>query len=156
MQVLHTLIPIKTRIIRNDYYSDTKSVSWMKKRRKNMYTNAKRRNSAQLMEACKKLDKKIFRQIKLSNRQIVRKSFYVVQKDYCKVIGLQWIAKQNISPLRLYKTAKDKDAKNYRPISNLCAASKIFESDTCENHRDRENKEALQRRPQKFKQKWRT
>ena len=84
------------------------------------------------------------------------KSFYVVQKDYWKVIGLQWIAKQNISPLRLYKTAKDKDAKNYRPISNLCAASKIFESDTYENHRDRENKEALQRRPQNFKQKWRT
>ena len=57
MQVLHTLIPFRTRIIRNDHYSDPKSVSWMKNRRKNMFTNAKRRNSAQLMEACKKLDK---------------------------------------------------------------------------------------------------
>ena len=72
MQVLHTLVPFKTRTIRNDHYSDTKSVSWMKKRRKNMYTNAKRRNSAELMEACKKLDKKIIRQIKSSNRQIIR------------------------------------------------------------------------------------
>ena len=72
MQVLHTLVPFKTRTIRNDHSSDPKSVIWMKKRRKNIYTNAKRRNSDQLMEECKRLDKKILCQIKTSNKQVIR------------------------------------------------------------------------------------
>ena len=82
MWVLHDLIPFKTRVIRNDSYSDPKSAMWMKKRRENMYTNAKRRNSARLMEECKRLDKKILCQIITSNRQVIRTK--ILQGGACK------------------------------------------------------------------------
>ena len=92
----------------------------MKKRRKNMFTNARRRNSAQLMEACKKLDKKIICQIKTLNRQVIKNKIlqgvakvlwegYRIATDcHSEHIPPYQLAQHKIKPTCLHKSSKQK------------------------------------------------
>jgi hypothetical protein len=61
MTVAHQVCPFEEITIRNGRFKETKKLTAMKKRRKNLFANAKKRNNARLLRRCKKLDKKIRR-----------------------------------------------------------------------------------------------
>ena len=61
MTVAHKVCPFQEITIRNGQFREAKRMTILKKRRKNLFSNAKKRNNARLLHRCKKLDKKIRR-----------------------------------------------------------------------------------------------
>jgi uncharacterized protein YkuJ len=59
MSVLEVLIPFKEIKVRNNNYSEPLWLADMKRKRKNLFKNARRRESTKLFERCKKMDLKI-------------------------------------------------------------------------------------------------
>ena len=61
MTVAHQVCPFQEIIIRNGRFRETRKLTELKKKRKNLFANAKKRNNVRLLHRCKKLDKKIRR-----------------------------------------------------------------------------------------------
>jgi hypothetical protein len=59
MSVLGVLIPFKEIKVRNNNYSEPMWLADMKRKRKNLFKNARRRESTKLFKRCKKMDQKI-------------------------------------------------------------------------------------------------
>ena len=59
MTVLEELIPFKEIKVRRNVFVESTGLAKMKKKRKNMFRNAQRRNSESLLTKCKLMDKKI-------------------------------------------------------------------------------------------------
>ena len=59
MTVLEEIIPFKEIKIRRNVFMESANLMEMKKKRKNMFCNAQRRNSEHLLMKCKLMDKKI-------------------------------------------------------------------------------------------------
>jgi exonuclease III len=72
MSVLEDLIPFQEIKVRNNNYSEPLWLSDMKRRRKNLFKNARRRESTRLFERCKKMDQKIRKEEQKNNRKKVR------------------------------------------------------------------------------------
>jgi hypothetical protein len=72
MSVLEVLIPFKEMKVRENNYSEPIWLSDMKRKRKNLFKNARRRESTRLFERCRKMDQKIRREEQRSNRKKIR------------------------------------------------------------------------------------
>jgi hypothetical protein len=72
MSVLEILIPFEEIKVRNNNFSEPLWLSDMKRKRKNLFKNARRRGSARLFERCKKMDQKIRREEQKSNKKKIR------------------------------------------------------------------------------------
>jgi hypothetical protein len=72
MSVLEDLIPFQEIKVRNNNYSEPLWLSDMKRRRKNLFKNARRRESTRLFKRCKKMDQKIRKEEQKNNRKKVR------------------------------------------------------------------------------------
>ncbi len=76
MSVLEFLIPIKEIKVWKDNYSEPFGLSDMKRKRKNLFKNARRRESTRLFERCKEMDQKIRKgEQKSSKKKICAKIF---------------------------------------------------------------------------------
>jgi hypothetical protein len=69
MSVLEFLIPFKEIKVWKDNYSEPFWLSDMKRKRKNLFKNARRRESTRLFERCKKMDQKIRKGEQKSNKK---------------------------------------------------------------------------------------
>jgi hypothetical protein len=72
MSVLEILIPFEEIKVRKNNYSEPLWLSDMKRKRKNLFKNARRRGSTRLFERCKKMDQKIRREEQKSNKKKIR------------------------------------------------------------------------------------
>ena len=72
MSVLETLIPFEEIKVRNNNFSEPLWLSDMKRKRKNLFKNARRRESTRLFERCRKMDQKIRREEQKSNKKKIR------------------------------------------------------------------------------------
>ncbi len=72
MTVAHIVCPFQEVTIRNGQFKETKRMAALKKKRKNLFANAKKRNNIRLLHRCKKLDKKIRRLTRESLSRRVR------------------------------------------------------------------------------------
>ena len=71
MLILESLIPFEEKKIRNNNYTEPQWLSEMKRKRKNLFKNARRRKSANLFLRCKQMDRKIrSEEQKISNKRI--------------------------------------------------------------------------------------
>ena len=59
MTVLNELVPFEMKRIKSNNYSEPENLSKLKKKRSNLFRNAKRRNSSRLIIKCRKMDKRI-------------------------------------------------------------------------------------------------
>jgi len=72
MSVLEILIPFEEIKVQKKNYSETLWLSDMKRKRKNLFKNARRRGSTRLFERCKKMDQKIRKEEQKSNKKKIR------------------------------------------------------------------------------------
>jgi endonuclease/exonuclease/phosphatase family metal-dependent hydrolase len=76
MSVLEDLIPFQEIKVRKNNYSEPLWLSDMKRRRKNLFKNARRKGSTRLFERCKKMDQKIRKEEQKSNRKKIRNKIH--------------------------------------------------------------------------------
>lgn len=72
MTVLNTLIPFEEKKVRNHTFSEPPWLSDLKRKRKNLFKNARRRKNADLFTRCRKMDEKIKKQERKCDRKRIR------------------------------------------------------------------------------------
>ena len=107
MLVLETLIPFENKKIRNNNFSEPEWLSDMKRKRKNLFKNARRRNNVNLFARCKIMDQKIKKEeLKNGKKRIRNKIQQGGQKGLWDAVRMVQNKPQNQIPIEM--TCEDK------------------------------------------------
>ena len=72
MVILESLIPFEEKKVRNLNYTEPQWLSEMKRKRKNLFKNARQRKSANLFMRCRRMDQKIRKEEQKDNKKKIR------------------------------------------------------------------------------------
>jgi hypothetical protein len=114
MSVLEVLIPFQEIKVRNNKYSEPQWLSDMKRKRKNLFKNARRRGCTRLFKRCKKMDLKIRKEEqKIRRKKIRNKLHHGGQKGFWAAVKMAQNKPENQIPEKMiynnqhYETDED-------------------------------------------------
>ena len=102
MSVLERLIPFKDVKIRKNNYLEPQWLADMKRKRKNLFKNARRRENLRLFERCKKLDQNIKKGEQMNSKKRIRKKVLQNrQKGLWEAVKMAQNRSQNQIPTKM-------------------------------------------------------